>query len=182
MHWKSAVYFHILNVYLITELKNLTICLNLNAQIFFLKKTTTIFVLLPYFLITLIHSRFLFSKNKISINNSLVMNRSFEIIYYLQFCLLLDLVMVLKFWEVKKIFLSFNWLSNSFQISFIILVKKITIRHLLPKNFEIIFTPFEVLFEVSKSIYGPQSFYFKNFEICVFSMDLRAQKETLGTF
>ena len=33
--------------------------------------------------------------------------------------------------------------------------EKIAIRHLLPKNFEIIFTPFEVLFEVSKSIYGP---------------------------
>ena len=47
------------------------------------------------------------------------------------------------------------------------------------KRFEMLSTPFKTLFEVSKSIYGPQVFIFVNkFEVCLFSTSQKA----LGAF
>ena len=62
-------------------------------------------------------------------------------------------------------------------------MRKIAIRNFLPKNFEMISTPFKRLFEVSKSIYGPQSFHFcqQIWGLSIFHESKSSQK-ALGPF
>ena len=57
-------------------------------------------------------------------------------------------------------------------------MRKIAIRNFLPKNFEMISTLIKGLFEVKKASMGRNVFIFVNkFEVCLFSMNLRAHKK-----